>query len=317
MSTPANYASIQIAFLALAGGLIMLYAGGEFLVSGASELAKRLRMSSLLIGLTIVAFGTSMPELFVGLIANLQNHQDIMIGNVLGSNIANVGLILGISALLRPIAVQLKTIRTELLLVLAATLVLTAVTLYGYFTRPFGLIFVAGLILYTYLSYKGAIEENKKNNAEPGSGYSYAIICLLIVFGLVSLYYGSGFFIKGAVDIARHLEISELVIGLTLAAVGTSLPELASSIAAIRRRQEALLVGNIVGSNLFNLLMVLGACAAVKPYELSTRLLWRDMPAAFLFTAVLIPLISTGNRLTRMHGLLLLLLYGAYLFLLT
>ncbi len=341
MTVQATFASIQAALLALAGGLIMLSAGGEFLVTGATKLARRVGMTSLLIGLTVVAFGTSTPELFVGLIALFQDHADIMVGNVVGSNIANIGLILGLSILLAPLTVAFRTVSTELYLVLAASLALIIIAWQGMFVRLVGVVFVAVLLLYTYLAYRLAARRKLRDNdcgcsqnetsrevtdhgvKLPSRGKprqeaerSYPYILFLMACGLLLLAVGSKVFITAAVDVARYFEVKELIIGLTLAAVGTSLPELASCLAALRHRQTDLLVGNIIGSNLFNILMVLGCGAIARPFSLSPSLLTRDLPVMFAFSAVLIPILAIGHKLTRLHGLLFLAAYGAYIIIL-
>ena len=325
MNAQPTYASIQLALVALTGGLIMLTAGGEFLVSGATKLARRWGMTTLLIGLTVVAFGTSTPELFVGLIALFQNHPDLMVGNVVGSNIANIGLILGISAVIVPLPVTYALVQLELYLVLLASLALMAIALFGTVIRPVGLVFVGGLIGYTYFAYRKAGREKNKppenkdytdENISPAVN-SYYYIFFLLTVGFFLLAYGSDIFIAGAIDMAKFLGVNDLIIGLTLAAVGTSLPELASCFAALRHRQSDLLVGNIIGSNLFNISMVLGIGAIVKPYTLSSGLLVRDLPIMFLFSAVLVPLFFFGKKLSRLHGLLLLVAYGGYIWLLT
>ncbi len=311
-----NYPSLWLSLLALCGGLVFLVAGGEVLVSGASRLAKRLGMSPLLVGLTVVAFGTSMPEMFVSLAATLQDHADIMIGNVIGSNIANVGLILGFSAILMPLPVVFSTVRSELYLLLAASLLVAGITWLGTFYRIFGVVFVAALVAYTFLAYRAA-HSRKKENGSNGNGAgegNMPLIGLKIVAGIILLAAGSDFFIDGAVDVARHYGISELIIGLTLAAVGTSLPELASSIAAIRHNESQLLVGNVVGSNLFNLLMVMGATAVITPFALPASLLLRDLPIMIALSAAIWPLLAIGHEIRRLHGVLLLGAYGAYLF---
>ena len=321
MNVQPSYASIQAALLALAAGLVMLSVGGEFLVAGATRLARRWGMSPLLIGLTVVAFGTSMPEFFVGLLALFQDHIDIMIGNVVGSNIANIGLILGLSALLTPLPVRYKTITTELHLLLAASLALFAIAWYGTFTRSMGLVFVAVLLLYTTLAYRVAVRRKnrtvvKDSDDDQTTSPSYPRILFLIIGGLLLLSQGSDVFISGAVDVARYLGVSELVIGLTMTAVGTSLPEMASCLAALRHRQSDLLVGNIVGSNIFNILMVLGCCAVARPYTFSPGLLTRDLPVMFAFSALLIPILAYSHKLNRLHGLLFLAAYGGYIILL-
>jgi len=387
MTVQATFASIQVALLALAGGLVMLSAGGEFLVAGATKLARRLGMTSLLIGLTVVAFGTSTPELFVGLIALFQDHADIMVGNVVGSNIANIGLILGLSALLAPLAVAFRTVSTELYLVLVSSLALFIIAWQGMFVRLVGVVFVGVLLLYTYLAYRLAARRKSRNgdcgcsqnetsqevtdhgvklpsHGKPRHGKqlqgavdarqrpmsytsvceqadnryaslrdseadavpcdclrqeakrSYPYIIFLMACGFLLLAVGSEVFITAAVDVARYFGVNDLIIGLTLAAVGTSLPELASCLAALRNRQADLLVGNIIGSNLFNILMVLGCGAIARPFSLSPSLLTRDLPVMFAFSAVLIPILAVGHKLTRLHGLLFLASYGAYIIIL-
>ncbi|MEN8232760.1 MAG: calcium/sodium antiporter [Thermodesulfobacteriota bacterium] len=321
MNLEPNYPSILLSWIALIGGLVLLTAGGEFLVSGAGKLAKRLGMSSLLIGLTVVAFGTSMPELFVGLIALFQDHPDILTGNVIGSNIANVGLILGICAIITPLPVRFKSVSRELYIVLAATLVVFIVAWHGSFPRFLGFVFVAFLIFFTVQSFRQEAKNKTSTRLEPDGDNTNELsalpgIILATIIGLGFLPLGSNFFIKGAVDIALHFGVSELVIGLTLAAVGTSLPELASCLAAIRQRQTKILTGNIIGSNLFNLLMVLGFCGLLAPFPMSSSLLSRDIPIMFSLSAVLLPILAVQQGLNRLHGFILLLSYICYLFIL-
>lgn len=321
MNFEANYPSILLSWLALIGGLALLTGGGELLVSGAAKLAKRLGMSSLLIGLTIVAFGTSMPELFVGFLALFQDHPDILTGNVIGSNIANVGLILGLCAIITPLPVRFRAVSLELYIVLAASFLTYLAAWHGSFPRILGIIFFAGVISFTVLSFQQAAKNSKimlKNDPEPEITAKYKMVSILTMtsLGLACLPIGSNFFIKGAVDLARHFGVSELVIGLTIAAVGTSLPELASCLAAIRQRQTEILAGNIIGSNLFNLLMVLGFCGMLAPYSLSPSLLTRDIPIMFSFSAVLLPILAVQQGLKRQHGLILLLAYIGYLYIL-
>lgn len=314
MTDVSTLPSLFIAFLFVLAGLIMLVSGGEILVSGATKLAKRSGMSPLVIGLTVVAFGTSVPELFVSLTASLQGHEGIMIGNVVGSNIANIGLILGISALIAPLQLTLREVWIEMLLVLAGSIILLFCTTMGYFPRPIGLIFILTLISYTYFSYN----ENKKKSENGGpNGENQSSLTRPIIFiigGLVLLAWGSDTFIQGAADVARYFGISELVIGLTLAAVGTSLPELASSLSAIRRKETSLLVGNVIGSNLFNLFMVLGLTATIVPFKLSQGLIHRDLPAMIIFTLALIPMLRHSKGTSRWHGFLLLGGYIGYYF---
>jgi cation:H+ antiporter len=318
MNLEPNYSSLFLSWVALVGGLTLLTAGGEFLVSGAAKLARRFGMSSLLIGLTVVAFGTSMPELFVGLIALLQGHPDILTGNVIGSNIANIGLILGICALITPLSVRFRSVSKELYIVLIATIIVFLAAWHGIFPRFLGFIFFISLIIYTAQSFRLAANNNKNlQEDDPGSvqidKQTLPAIITVTVIGLACLPIGSSFFINGAIDIALHFGVSELVIGLTLAAVGTSLPELASCLAAIRQRHTDILAGNIIGSNLFNLLMVLGFSGLLMPFPMSSNLLTRDIPIMFSFSAILLPILVVQHGLSRLHGFILLVAYVGYI----
>ena len=318
MNLATNYSSILISWVALVGGLVLLTGGGEFLVSGAAKLAKRFGMSSLLIGLTVVAFGTSMPELFVGMIALFQGHPDILTGNVIGSNIANVGLILGLCALITPLPVKFRSVSLELYVILAASVIVFLAAWIGTFPRFLGFFFFASLLFYTLRTFRLAVGKKKRvqkkePEAEITEKYRLSPIIALTVIGLLCLPVGSNFFIRGALDVARHFGVSELVIGLTLAALGTSLPELASCLAAIRQRQTEILAGNIIGSNLFNLLMVLGFCGLLGPYPMSANLFVRDIPIMFSFSAVLVPILAVQQGLHRLHGFLLFAAYIGYL----
>ncbi len=302
---------IVIAFCQVGIGLTMLVAGGELLVSGASRLAKKFGMSSLLIGLTVVAFGTSVPELFVSVTASLQGYPEIMIGNVIGSNIANVGLILGFSALLTPLKMRFRAVRIELFLVILGSFTLIGLSYFGFFPRLAGVIFAITLVCYTFYAYKSETNGEKLDDLDlNGQKRKPIAIYGFIIIGLVLLSSGSNVFITGAVDVARHFGISELIIGLTLAAIGTSLPELASSLAALRRNETKLLVGNIIGSNMFNLFMVLGFTAMLKPFSLSPSLLQRDLPVMTCFTLVLVPILVFNKGTNRWHGILLI---GSYI----
>ncbi|NOX25477.1 MAG: calcium/sodium antiporter [Deltaproteobacteria bacterium] len=309
-----------MAFLALTLGLAVLVAGGDLLISGAVKLAARLGMSSLLIGMTVVAFGTSMPELFVSLLASLHGHPQIMLGNIVGSNIANIGLVLALSAIIYPLSMNFKRLSRELYLLSGIYVVLLFVAYRGLFPKDLGIIFMGLLVGYTIYAcwvestrQPGSVKP-EKSKLTPSLFY----IIILCLGGLICMWLGSEYFIKGAVDLARFFGLSELVIGLTVAAVGTSLPELASSISAIRRRNSDILVGNILGSNLFNLLMVMGCTGAITPFKLPPETLSRDLPIMTAFTLILIPIaIAKKHTITRLHGLLLLAAYAGYIHLLT
>ncbi len=350
-----TFASLVIALLSLLIGLLLLLGGGEALVSGARRLARMRGMSPLLIGLTVVAFGTSMPELFISMIATWRGHPEIMIGNVIGSNVANIGLILAISILLSPLRLSFKDVATELTMLHLATAVLFGLTFYGFFPRPVGWFFVGAIVVYTVWAYRVAIKAEPQGGEvaattvggevdEPGVGQqtttggrggtpdaalkgagneikaveptadgSIAKALLLVGGGIAILIGGSELFLRGAVSLAEILGVSELVIGLTIVAVGTSLPELATCLVAIRQRQGDILVGNIIGSNLFNLLMVMGLTAAIIPFALPSQLLQRDLPVMLFFSLLILAAISYRGRLGRGLGLFMLAAYVGYL----
>lgn len=281
-------------------------------MSGAIHLANRLGMSPLLVGFTVVAFGTSMPEFFVSISATSAGHPSIMIGNVIGSNIANIGLILAISALIMPLAIHYRKLRMELWSAIVASLLLYGCTFLGHVNRFAGLLFVSLLVLYTWYSYQVSKKQDESISCEKPTAMLRIVLC--IVGGLVLLAYGSDFFIDGAVDIALYFGVSELVIGLTMAAVGTSLPELASCLSAIRRQETDILVGNIIGSNLFNILMVMGVTGMLYPFNLEPALLHRDVPLMLFFTAILLPILYFRHRISRFTGFFLLCGYGVYMY---
>jgi cation:H+ antiporter len=316
MNPDPNFANLTLSSLALVAGLLMLAGGGESLVAGASKFALRHGMRPMVVGLTVVAFGTSMPELFISLNAAFSGHVEIMVGNVVGSNIANIALILGIAALIRAVPVRFESISRELYLVLGVSGLVCLIAWQGVFSRVYGLLLIAGLLWYTISAVWQRTRRKDDNGLveELVEYESHLKIIGLQGFGLLLLAYGSGLFIDGAVDVARYLRVSELVVGLTVAAVGTSLPELASSLAAIRRRESDILVGNIIGSNMFNLMMVMGGTALISPFKLDGELLVRDLPVMIFFSALLVPLLYFRHRLDRLVGLALLLAYGAYIF---
>ncbi len=318
MHSIANFSSINLAVLALGSGLAMLMVGGDLLISGAVKLAARLGMSSLLIGLTVVAFGTSMPELFVSLNAALNGHPNIMLGNIIGSNIANIGLVLAISAIIYPITITFKRLAKELYILIGVSVALIGAAYWGFFPRFLGISFISLLTGYTIYACLKEASRPKESTDPAKSKTSLIYIISICVGGLICMWYGSKYFIRGAIDIAHFFGLSELVIGLTMAAVGTSLPEMASSISAIRRKEGDMLVGNIVGSNLFNLLMVMGCTGTIIPFAIPTTALTRDLPIMTAFSLLIVPLsLMKKHTISRIHGLLLLITYAGYIYLLT
>lgn len=309
-------------------GLIALIAGGESLVRGASRLAALAGISPLVIGLTIVAFGTSAPELAVSVQSSLNGQTDIAVGNVVGSNIFNVLFILGISALISPLVVSSQLVRIDVPLMIAASVLTLLLSMDGNVSRLEGIGLFAGIVCYTLWTVLKSPQESRAVKKEFAEEYGedlapkpresafrkYGLQVLLIAFGLVLLTFGARGLVDGAVTIARLLGMSELLIGLTIVAAGTSLPEVATSILATIRGERDIAVGNVVGSNIFNILCVLGLSAAVVPggvgvSEIALRL---DIPVMIAVAVACLPIFFTGHLIARWEGGLFFGYYLAY-----
>jgi len=299
----------ELDYLYLLAGLAGLLIGGEALVRGSVGIARRLAMPPLLIGLTVVGFGTSTPELLVSVDAAWRGVPDIALGNVLGSNIANILLIVGVSALVWPIRVTGKSLRRDLAVMLTAALTLVPIFALGQMGRPAGLILLAGLVAYLVWAYRQPGETAPDLSGASGSGLMSA---LTVLGGLVALMLGARFLVDGAVSIARGYGISEAFIGLTIVAVGTSLPELATSLIAALRRQSEIAIGNIVGSNIFNILGILGATAVIAPIPVAGRFLAFDLPVMIAVSLFLAGLLLMRPVIGRGTGAMMLAGYAAY-----
>ena len=297
-------------WLFLLGGLVGLFFGGEALVRGAVGIARRLAIAPLLIGLTVVGFGTSTPELLVSVDAAWRGVPDIAIGNIVGSNIGNILLIVGLSALIWPIRVLGGTLGRDTAVMMAAALILIPVFWLGEMGRLSGALLVAGLIAYLVWAYVKPGEGSADDDPAPMLPLWQA--ALWVAAGLVALMVGARFLVDGAVSIARSYGISEAFIGLTIVAVGTSLPELATSLIAAFRRQSEIAIGNIVGSNIFNVLGILGVTALIAPIPVAGRFLNFDLPVMIAVSAVLTGLLLTRPRIRRVAGVGLLFAYAAY-----
>jgi cation:H+ antiporter len=303
----------MIATMILAG-LVLLYFGAEGLVRGSASLALRFGMTPLMVGLTIVAFGTSSPELVVSIKAAFNGFGDIAVGNVVGSNIFNIAVILGFAALVRPLKVKDQILRTDTPIMIAVSLLLVLFLRDRMITRPEAAILAAGIIAYMILSVHLSRKEAASADIPAKTGKSLLLDLLFVVGGLGMLIAGSNFLVNGTVKLATYLGVSQAVIGLTIVAAGTSFPELATSVVAGIRGEDDIAIGNIIGSNIFNILCILG----VAPFfgQVKTGGI-QVLDLAFMLgtSALLLPLMWPKLRIGRAGGMLLVLLYGSYLFL--
>ncbi|MBI2373353.1 MAG: calcium/sodium antiporter [Deltaproteobacteria bacterium] len=306
----------------LVAGLALLGLGGELLVRGASKLAISTGLSPLVVGLTVVAFGTSAPELAVSVQAVVEGQTDIAMGNVVGSNVFNVLVLLGLSALVTPLTVTAQIVRQEVPVMIAVSFLLYGFAVNGTISRVEGVVLFSLLVIYTFVLVRQSRRESQGVGAEYGkerhvAAKSWADTMLgqgaLIAAGLALLVLGARWLVEGATDIARSLGVSELVIGLTIVAAGTSLPEVAASVTAVLRGQRDIAIGNAVGSNTFNILSVLGLSAMVAPAPLlvSSDLLEFDLAVMVGAAMVTLPICVTG-QVARWQGGLLLMYYASY-----
>lgn len=304
-------------------GLIALIVGAELLVRGASRLALSFGISPLVVGLTVVALGTSSPELAVSVQSAWSGQADIAIGNAVGSNIFNVLFILGVSALITPLLVHQQLIRQEVPIMIGAALLLWALAADGGISRGDGLLLAALLLAYTTFIIRQSRRKTAETKAEyaeamPGKDKAWdrhwGVQALLVLSGLALLVMGSNWLVEAAVALARQLGMSELIVSLTIVAAGTSLPEVATSVLAALRGQRDIAVGNVVGSNIFNILAVLGISASIAPDGLAVApaVLAFDLPVMVALTVACLPIFFTGNLIARWEGALFLAYYIAY-----
>lgn len=297
-------------------GLCLLIYGAELLVKGASRLAAAAGISRLAIGLTVVAFGTSAPEMAVSAFSSYQGQPDIAIGNAVGSNIFNVLFVLGLSALIAPLSVSRRLVRFDVPLMIAVSLLLVALSFDRMLSRTEGVLLFASIVGYTtFLLFESKKELAANEAAAAGEQRgSAATNLLLLAVGLGALVLGSRWLVAGAVQIARYFEVSELTIGLTVVAAGTSLPEVATSAVAAFRGERDIAVGNVIGSNVFNILAVLGLAAMVAPQgvPVSEHALLFDIPVMVVVAAACLPVFFTGYTVARWEGALFLVYYFVY-----
>jgi cation:H+ antiporter len=312
-----------ITFLILVAGLVLLVVGAEFLVKGSSKLAAMLRIPPLIIGLTVVAYGTSMPEMTVSVISALSpDGADIAIGNVVGSNICNVLLILGLSSLIAPLAVSKQMIRSDVPIMIGVSLLLLMFGLDGQLGKVDSIILFLGGVTYTlsliYQSNKQGVEQDEFTQeyslSEPVTPIAWVKNTAYIIGGLVLLVLGSRWLVDSAITIAQYFQVSELIVGLTIVAVGTSLPELFTSVIASFRGETEIAVGNVLGSNIFNILAVLGISGIVAPngINVSPSVISFDLPVMIAVAFSCLPIFYSGKRIERWEGILFLFYYVAY-----
>lgn len=307
-----------LALIAVFGGLVLLALGAEGLVRGSSSIALRMGIAPLAIGLTVVAFGTGSPEMVVSLQAALSGSSDLALGNIVGSNIANLALILGVAALARPLHVRSAVLHREVPVMIAVTVLLALLLYDGRLGRVEGTVLAAGAILYTVLTYRAA---RRDRDAEVAAEFAHEIAdapagtgraVTLVIGGLAGLLVGANVLVWGAVVIAQRLGMSEVVIGLTVVALGTSLPELATSVVAALRNDADVAFGNVLGSNILNILLILGVVAMIQPMS-SAALRPLDIGVMVGSAVAVYLLMRHGRRLGRREGGLLLVGYVAYL----
>ena len=293
-------------------GLVMLCFGGNWLVSGGVAIAKKFRISNLVIGMTIVAFGTSSPELAAS-IAAAGDHSAIILGNIVGSNIANVGMVIGVAAILAPLAIQKSVLRKEIPIMLGVAALLVLLSIDGELSQYDGILLLIGLGIFVVYTFRSALKQREKSKDDTNSGKNnvYLKSIGLIGIGIILLYIGAILTVDNAVVIASEFGLSETIIGLTVIAIGTSLPELITSIIAIRKGHTDIGIGNIVGSNIYNILMIMGVGAALGGV-LITADIYVDYAIMIIFSLSLLIGLKT-KIINRTMGIILAAGYGLYL----
>ena len=309
--------------LEVIGGILLLFLGGDQFVKGSVTIATLCRIPQLVIGLTVVAFGTSAPELFVGVSSILQNADDLAVGNVVGSNIFNILVVLGCSALVFPLRVESRLVRRDVPVLLAISSAAWGMASAGRMTWQAGVALLIGLIINTVWEIRTSLEDHQEtvetsNLQRTGSGFSRSLTIALfqLAVGITLLVVGSKTLVSGASSAAAFLKVPPAVIGLTIVATGTSTPELITSVVATLKGKTDLAVGNVVGSCLLNLLMVLGGCAAISGgtgLQVSAELISEDLPVMMIATLVCLPIFWTRRSISRVEGGILLTAYVLYL----
>ncbi len=299
-------------------GLILLYYGGDFLVTGSLHLSRALKISPFIIGATVIGFGTSTPELAVSVMASLQDFGDLALGNIIGSNIANIGLVLGITALIVPLTIEKQRFIDESPPLIISSLIIVVFSWNNYLGMVEGFIMVSLLVIYLWRALRTKenidplietpLDENHLFSNYTGTKFQV----FLVILGIAMLIVGANWIVKGSTGIARELGISEWFIGVSIVALGTSLPELTSSLIAAKRGHGEMAIGNVFGSNIFNILMVIGTSSLIKPLSIREEI-YTDLIYATTLTCLLILLIRMGYVINKRDGLILSACYGSYI----
>ena len=295
-------------------GFVLLIGGADYLVKGAVAIANKLKIPSIIVGLTIVAFGTSTPEFVVSIKAALNGAGGISIGNIVGSNIANILLILGVAGVISSVTCEKKTFLRDWGFMMFTTLLFVFFALSGKFVFWHGLVMLAvliGFIIFNYINSKDAPDDSETQSSLANKNWFMVIVITAI--GLLAILYGSELLVKGAVSLAKIFGISEAIIGLTIVAVGTSMPELATTVVASIRKQNGVALGNVVGSNIWNIVFIMGATSTIVDVEVVRQIMVYDIWVMLFATVVLLPIMMTQSKLNRIEGWLFLLLYAGYI----
>lgn len=307
-----------ISILFVISGFVLLMWSADLLVDNATELATRIGISTLLIGIIIVGFGTSAPEMFVSAVAAFRDQGNLALGNALGSNITNIGLVLGAAAFLRTIPVDRSTSLFDIPVVIIAGCISVALLYDGLLSTIDGIILLVILVAYLAWSALNSKSEAIEDSIEEISGASHpkaksTLTAFIFTVGSIALLViASQLLVKGAVDIATYLKVDDLIIGLTIVAIGTSLPELAAAIAAARKGEHQMIIGNVIGSNIFNTLGVLGVAGSIQATDVNTQALVRDFPIMFAFTVAMMLFAVVKKQFSRQEGCILLFAYLGY-----
>lgn len=309
-------------YLFLIAGFVILVKSADYLVEGASAIAKKFNISDIVIGLTVVAFGSSLPELFVNVVASTQGNSGVATGNILGSNIANLLLILGTCGVIKPLRIPSGTVKADIPMGLLAVIVLAASIndqlldhyQYSLLSRSDGLVFLGFFLIFFYYSFSLSKRDPMEEAPEQSKERSFLVSSLIIILGIIGLAGGAELIVRGAVHIAQSFGVSDEVIGLTIVAIGTSLPELAASVVAAFKGQPEMAVGNVAGSNIFNIFFVLGISATIKPlhFSASNNI---DIGMVIFANLLLLLFMAIGRKkfIDRWEGALMLIIYSGYL----